>query len=450
MSNACKEKTAQSHPSGRGLFTDKRTKPWRGHRRIKRGENFQWDAKWPNRTNFKIYKQFVGRGQEIMAAEGATSSSLNSSQPECFLLGAFRWQEEYLTPTNFLLLAIAFSAEVMTVPLAVLANILVIVAVSRKRYLRKQKPCVLLACLASTDLLVGAVVLPSFITSHAFRFARAPICIVDTVAFSSMYVGCGASLLHLVIISGERYVAVKHALRYETLVTTGRLITAIASAWATSVASLLAALVNIVLENHAALFVITILAILGSLAAILFCQIAVFLETRRHRRHIQAHQVSEAAAKEMLKKDKATRTTTMVVAALLVCYAPAILCDVVILMGHFPMDTTLVAIYVTEVFIFANSFINPVIYCMRLQDFKRALGELFGREVPQANAQAAGNPLRVGIRRRTFETPRLFSGRKQQVVPSGRSPVRRRSLPHSLDLSGDLANERRNRRNNSV
>ena len=71
----------------------------------------------------------------------------------------------------------------------------------------------------------------------------------------------------------------------------------------------------------------------GSCAAICFCQVVVFLETRRHRQQILAHQVSQAAAKEVLKKDKAARTTTMIIGALLLCYAPIILWPVVTTAG---------------------------------------------------------------------------------------------------------------------
>ena len=172
------------------------------------------------------------------------------------------------------------------IPFTVLSNAaLVIFLVWRKRYLRKQKSCVLLACLAATDLLVGAVVLPLAITSHAVRLSRAPVCLLDAVILAGMNVTCGASLYHLLIISCERYVAIKHALRYETLATTRRLKTAVATAWAIPVAlTILSAFIKILLANHTALaetivIAITILEILGILATISLCQVTVFLES---------------------------------------------------------------------------------------------------------------------------------------------------------------------------
>ena len=382
-----------------------------------------------------------------MAADAGTDP-LNSSQPACALLEGYSWRDEYLTPTNFILLIVAVSAESVLIPFTVLFNAMVIFLVWRKRYLRKQKPCVLLACLAATDLLVGAVVLPLVITGHAFRFSRTPSCLVDTAMTASVYIFCGASLFHLVVISGERYVAIKYSLRYETLVTTRRLTIAVTTAWAVPVAPTLGSLIidNVMKDNTAVAEVLfhalTILVIPGCLIAICFCQVVVFLESRRHRRHILSHQVSEAAAREILKKDKAARTTTLVVGALFLCYAPIAIWSAVTAAVGPPMDVTLGIIFVTDVFSCANSLVNPIIYCTKTQDFRRALKERFGREAPQVNAQAAGNPSRV------VRPP--HSGAMQQIAPSDKAPVRS-SRSQSLDLSRDLvANELRKRRKNTL
>ena len=382
-----------------------------------------------------------------MAANG-TASTLNVSEPACPLMGNFSWQEEYLTPTNSILLIVAVTAESVMIPFTVLLNALVIFLVWRKHYLRKQQPCVLLACLAATDLLVGAVVLPLIITAHASRLSRAPVCLVDAVAWSTTFLGFVASLCHLVVISGERYVAIKHSLRYETLVTVPRLTAAVATAWAIPVATTLSSFINIGLGDMI-YFVIIFVGIPGSLIAICFCQVVVFLESRRHRRHIRAQQVSEAAARELFKQDKAARTTTIIVGALLLCYAPTILSDAVAVTVDLPMDATFGAVYVTEVFICANSLVNPIIYCMRTKDFQRALRELFGLDAPQVDAQAAGTSAGV-VSRQSSEAPRPSSSGQRQIAWAEAAPARN-SRSHSFDsTSRDSPNERRNSRKNTV
>ena len=318
-----------------------------------------------------------------MAVDHGTEYPLNSSQPTCSLVGDYGWREEYLTPTNFALLVAAVSSESLMIPFTVLLNALVIFLVWRKRYLRKQKPCVLLACLAATDLLVGAVLLPLVVAGHAFRLSRAPACLLDNITDGGSYFGCSASLCHLVVISSERYIAIRHSLRYETLVTRNRLIAAVATAWTIAVATTLIAFISVVLKaTHAGhaetiYYAINLLCIPGSFAVICFCQVAVFLESRRHRRHIRAHQVTGAAAKETLKKDKAARTTAIIVGALLLSYAPIIVCDALTLAVRLPTEVVFGTFFITDVFLYANSLVNPIIYCMRTQDFKRALRELF-------------------------------------------------------------------------
>ena len=395
-----------------------------------------------HQTNLKIQG---AQTLTIMAVNG-TEFPHDSSHPACSFLGDYSWREEYPTPTNFILIIVAVSAESVMIPFTVLFNTLVIFLVWRKRYLRKQKPCVLLACLAATDLMVGAVVLPLVVTAHAFRLSSIPVCLMDTVASVSVYVCCGASLWQLVIISGERYIAIKHALRYETLATTRRLTAAVGAAWA---ASALSALINVVVTNNDSIFyAITFLAIPGSLAAICFCQVAVFLETRRHRRHILAHQVSETTAKEMLKKDKAARTTALVVGAVLLSYAPVIMLDLATLAARFPMDAKLGALFIYDIFLLGNSISSPIIYCMRTREFKRAVRELLGLEASQVNTQTAANPSTIA-RRRISEAPRRFSGGKEQIALSELAPVRR-FRSQSLNLERDLRSERRNCRKNSV
>ena len=71
--------------------------------------------------------------------------------------------------------------------------------------------------------LVGAVCQPLMVVSELQHILGVgPICSIDFTVNNIVTITCVASLFHLVIISRERYVAIKHALRYITLVTTRR------------------------------------------------------------------------------------------------------------------------------------------------------------------------------------------------------------------------------------
>ena len=365
----------------------------------------------------------------------------------CSLMGEYSWREEYLTPTNFIILVVTAFMEGLTIPFIVSLNVLLIWVVSSQRKLRRMKPCALLACLAATYLLVGAVALPLVITDHAMRLgARPSTCLMERVAYDAVFVATGASLCHLVIISGERYVAIKHSLRYETLVTTERLWVAIGVAWALPVVLICVPFLNVGNTAFRDLFmdVVVLFFTFSFMAVIGYCQVAMYLEGARHRRHILAHQVSGAAAKEVVKKDKAARTTAMVVVALLVCYMPqAAVFAVFSALENPPTSVFVTSLLASEAFVYLNSLISPILYCVRTRDLRETVTKMF-RPRP---SQPQNEPRPV---RREVPSPLQIEGdvtrgapqpEKHQVVRSSASQVRWRNRAHSLELSKDLQHE---------
>ena len=330
-----------------------------------------------------------------MSASNTSDQLANSTQPAlshaCSLLGNLAWKREYLTTRTFIVLVVILCVDVLLSLPTILLNVLVIWAVKTKFYLRKQKACVLLACLAVTDLLVGAVVLPLAIASHLERLlGSGPTCLVEFTLYSALLITVCASLSHLAIISGERYVAIKYALRYETLVTSRRLANVVAGAWASTVIS---SVIMVAFLEHAVSFMVLSFAILGLIAAITFCQVAIFLESRRHRRHIQSHQISQAAAKEILKENKAARSTSMILGALCLCYVPQVVYTVIFFGEDSPKPETLCTMYAMDVLLYFNSLMNPLIYCIRTRDFRRAFRELFNITNSQENAELEMQPV---------------------------------------------------------
>ena len=366
-----------------------------------------------------------------------------SSSQRCPFMGEWAWQHEFLTPRTSQVLVAVISIEVPTALVTFFLNAMVIWAVWCKRYLRKQKPCVLLACLAGTDLLVGVIVLPLLMVGHAFRLSSKPVCLVDSVASTGLSMACAVSLLHLVVISGERNVAVKHALRYETLVTENRLAAAVATAWAIPVFMTTAAV------SHGALVALVyafamFIFVPGAVALIIFYQIDVYLECRRHRRHISDHQVSKAAAMEILKKDKAARTTSMIVGALLLCYASSPVCYGVALAVSDSLPESRVAIwgYALDLLVCCNSLINPVIYCLRTRDFQRAFRELLNIKNPETDPRNE----RVGANNageRPRENNELWAGSSHRERSRKTHPELKHSRTRSLNLSTEPSRRKR-------
>ena len=118
-------------------------------------------------------------------------------------------------------------------PFTIFLNVLVMVAVKIKRRLQTH-PNILLACMAVTDLLVGLVVQPLYITKTVFLIQGKgfhEFCDIEEAFTVSFTLVSTASLLHLVLISGERYLAMNHTFTHAYVVTKTRLMISSAVAW---------------------------------------------------------------------------------------------------------------------------------------------------------------------------------------------------------------------------
>jgi len=113
-------------------------------------------------------------------------------------------------------------------------NTLVIVAIKSRQRLHNMYN-ILLACLAGTDLLVGTITQPTYIAMEIFGIAGGSAdtyCnIFENIFRPFVYLSTLPSLFHLALISVERYIALKYALRYHEIVTKPRLAFGVGFSW---------------------------------------------------------------------------------------------------------------------------------------------------------------------------------------------------------------------------
>lgn len=170
----------------------------------------------------------------------------------------------------------------LTCPLTIVLNILVMAAVKKKRQLRT-KSNIALACLSTTDLIVGLFLQPIHIFS-ASSLLRGDImfCTITDITAITTSICSLASLHHIVLMSAERYVAIKHPFTHETQVTEVRIIVASVLAWA-------AAIILYIIGHPYAVIVIvceTLLIILP-----VYFNVSVYKEVLRNQKRIAANQV---------------------------------------------------------------------------------------------------------------------------------------------------------------
>ena len=282
-------------------------------------------------------------------------------------------------------------ANVITCPFTTLLNVLIIISVKTKVFLRT-KSNIALACLAVTDAVMGLIGQPVFISLVFTRLQGE-----DTLNLKQAVVNAfilrlltTLSLFHVALINVERYIAIKHSLRYATIVTEVRLICSSAFFW---IIAFLLTLPTIILQDDSIKRKISSVTMTSCLAIIAFCQVVLYREARRHQRQTIEQQISMEVKQRKLKEKKALKTTTIVLFFLLLNYSPLLFVQILFNIYIIESDNSRDILTLTAIFsVIANSFVNPIIYCARVRQFRVAFIELICRK---SHAQAEGIETRV-------------------------------------------------------
>ena len=262
--------------------------------------------------------------------------------------------------------------SIITCPVTTVLNALIIVAVKTKNQVRT-KSNIALACLSSTDAVMGVIGLPLFsawliveLQGNTFGMH----CELIGFTKTSLRLLSIASLLHLAIVNVERYIAIKHSLRYEIIVTEARLNGVSALLWTITL------LLTFLTGNNYVQYDIGLTSL--CIASIFSCQVVLYYETRRHEKKIALQQVSVEAREKFLREKKALKQTTTVIFFLIICYLPIIISRVFI--STFVVLNSVNSVYFVHFtgvfFVISNSLLNPIIHCVRMKKFRLALKEL--------------------------------------------------------------------------
>jgi len=278
---------------------------------------------------------------------------------------------------------ITIIVNALTCPLIILLNILVMVAVKNKRQLRT-KSNIALACLATTDLVVGLLVQPFHIIRASFLLnGQGKIfCKLNKMSMNLPFRCLMASFTHLILLSAERYIAVRHPFTYENQVTEVRIIIASGLAW---VIALLLPMQHVFKTkgDFVKIFVVFIVVpVLLYFPAMIYFNCVVYREVRRSEKQIAANQVSLEAKEKILKNKKAFYTTIVVLLASFLCHIPIniLYAFFVTTIKRKSTDGGETAIYLLPLIPVFNSLVNPLIYAVRMRHFRVAFIQLLSRK----------------------------------------------------------------------
>ena len=223
--------------------------------------------------------------------------SFSSHSPNCNVLfndvSVLEWCPNSLTSKLSVVLISVTIVNLLVSPLTIFLNTLVIISVRTTPQLRN-KYNALLACLAVTDILAGALGQPLFIAELIYRLTGSPaseFCIIPHATRHLSRAFVLISLQHLALISIERYISIKFPFRYLNIVTKRRLIISVVLVWSQVFLAILFFFYKLsFLSNLFHAF-----AIFLAIFILIFCRIASYHEPRNRMKGITTQSVPGAS-----------------------------------------------------------------------------------------------------------------------------------------------------------
>ena len=302
--------------------------------------------------------------------------AMNNTERDCFFfedqLHFDSTEEVFITNIVTCILNSFFSL------LTCIGNFIVVFAIGKTRDLHSPS-FILLGCLAVSDLLVGLISQPLFVGYKIAQLEKnfAVFCTLKVVQSLSGWTTAGVSFLILAAVSIDRLLALTLHLRYNTIVTVPRVFQTTIALWIFATVTVLPRfwMANKWYFIPIAVWFLTFFVIMISIWKI-------FRIVRKHQQQIKEQTIAvshlPAFKVNVFKCRKSAVTVLYIYGLLLIFYLPFM---VSLMMKTFIGYTRTVAIVddfaVTAVFI--NSCLNPVVYCWRISEIRRAVKNFIRR-----------------------------------------------------------------------
>ena len=255
---------------------------------------------------------------------------------------------------------------------AFMLNIVTIYAVYKTSTMPKTLKTLLLS-LACSDVAVGLFVQPLY-TFFLINWLRLDIpgCNTQQVWTISSRLFSAASLLAVVAVSVDRFLAVHLHLRYQELVSHMRVVVMVVSIW---VYSGFLSLMKFWGPFNASNLIRTITLAFGFIIT-LVVYIKIYQTVRRHKNHIQSMQIRDEAQSAEIKNltvlIKSTVGIFYVYIMFLICYLPFTICMAVIQIYGLNIALKKLLLY-SLTLMYLNSSLNPIIYCWKMRHIRHAI-----------------------------------------------------------------------------
>lgn len=294
--------------------------------------------------------------------------SVSHGSSDTFLL---HWWSEGLSKERGIAFCTTLALEGI---LVVLTNCLTIVLFTLNKKLRKRS-LILVVNMAVVDLVLGAVILPTYvyITGNNYELwtARVQVTLGLLIPFTIVQiVFLHGSLLSAALISLERFYAIYWPLRHRTL-TKRTYCNVIVIMWTVSLVLSVMPIGSLFTEKVYALYGV-VLHFCFLLLIVCCCNIGIWIKFRN--RGFASEQQNRASQGKRL-----TKTLLFVSSVALLSWLPLIIALVVAVSTEFSPSIE-VALRITVVLNYCNAFCNPVVYALRIPEFRQAFHSCFKRK----------------------------------------------------------------------
>ena len=293
---------------------------------------------------------------------------MNKTHKTCFFLDINLDKTEEVFITNILTCILNFVFSLITC----VGNFLILFAIRKTQGLHSPS-FILLGCLAASDLLVGLICQPFFVVLKIAELVDgfSAYCPLRMLRFISGWIASGVSLLSLAAVSVDRLLALTLHLRYNTIVTVRRVFQTV---FVFFIICIILVLSSFWVKTNWFLIPLSIFILV--LVVITLSTLKIFQIVRRHQRQIKKQNAAARHLKtntvNVLKCRKTAVTVLYVYGLFVIFYLPY---NVTVIFHKLTGYTTTVKIaydYVTTA-VYINSFLNPLVYCWRIREIRRAV-----------------------------------------------------------------------------
>ena len=271
---------------------------------------------------------------------------------------------------NHLIVLLALNGFVAVT--AFLGNTLIFVALHKETSLHAPSK-LLFRSLATTDLCVGLVVEPLFIThvistlKERWNFCRNAFVIFN---ITGLILG-GVSLFTLTAISVDRLLALLLGLGYRQVVTLKRIYLIVTVSWIASTFG-----TTMSFWDHRITLWYGCIGIGLCLVTSIFSYTKIFLSLRHKHIHAQGNvnqgQPSETVQLNIARFKRTVSSALWVQLALAFCYLPFAIEEVLRLQKGMTSDIVVARFY-SSTLAFLNSSLNPILYCWKIREVRQAV-----------------------------------------------------------------------------